>query len=99
MVDISGGDIMSEEKIILPESDEAAAFQKLVGWVSREGRFYGQDEQAARWGGATHVKCSKCGKPTNKSYTVCKKCREEQAHKRYVNFPVIMWDENVPIYS
>jgi hypothetical protein len=34
---------MSEERIILPDSVDVAHFQGVVGWVSREGRFYGFD--------------------------------------------------------
>lgn len=90
---------MSEERIILPDSVDAARFQKVEGWVSREGRFYGSDEQAARWGGATHIECRKCGRPTPRSWTVCKKCREEQAAINYLQYPVVRWTEDIPIYS
>ena len=88
-----------EERIILPDSDKAAILMKVEGWVSRHGRFYGQDEQAARWGGATHVHCRVCGAPCPKNRTACEACRKKQAFDRYVNFPLVKWDENVPAYS
>lgn len=87
------------DKIIFPDSDETATSQKVEGWVSREGRFYGKDEQAARWGGATHVHCSICGAPCPKNWTACETCRAKLAHERYIKLPVVMWDERVPVYS
>jgi len=89
-------------KIIFPESDEAATYvTKITGWVSREGFFYGKDEQAARWEGATHLHCEKCGAPTSKSWTICGKCREQRAHERYIKLPIVRWDKykDVPVYS
>jgi len=91
---------MPEDKIIFPESYEAAKYvTNVTGWISREGRFYGNDEQAARWGGATHIHCKKCGAPTFKPWLLCKKCRDQQAWERYAKFPTEKWDENVPTYS
>ena len=88
------------DKIIFPESDEAAKrATQITGWVSRHDRFYGEDERAARWGGATHVHCSKCGGPTPKAWLVCEDCRAKQAQERYLEFPQKEWDEIVPAYS
>lgn len=87
------------DKIIFPESEEAAALQRVMGWVSREGQFYGKDERTARWSGATHVHCEICGALTSKNWTICKTCREQRAHDRYLKFLVVRWDENVPVYS
>lgn len=37
------------EKIIPYDSAEAASIQNVTGWVSRSGRFWGNDEQMARY--------------------------------------------------
>lgn len=52
-----------EEKIIFESSPEAASIQTITGWVSRDGRFWGNrpdSEAIARYAGATHKVC-KCG--------------------------------------
>ncbi|MEB2744543.1 hypothetical protein [Citrobacter portucalensis] len=48
---------MKTEKIVMMDSDEAASIQTVTGWVDRQGRFWGKDENQARWCGATHRKC------------------------------------------
>ena len=88
------------DKIIYPESDEAAGeISQITGWVSRHDRFYGEDERAARWEGATHVHCSICGGPAKKPWVICKACEEKQAHERYIKLPQKEWDEKGPVYS
>ena len=42
------------KQIILPESPEAASVQTVTGWVSRTGRYWGNDERMARYDGSTH---------------------------------------------
>lgn len=87
-----------EEKIILPDSPEAAQQKTVTLWVSRHGRTYGlTDEKLARWDGATHVKCNECGGVTEKSYTHCEPCRIKKANERYLAFPEKEWDEKEPI--
>ena len=46
------------KKIILPESPEAASIQTVTGWVSSNGRYWGNDEHMARYDGSTHRKLS-----------------------------------------
>lgn len=81
----------AEEKIILNTSDESAKRVTVTGWVSRDGRFYGDDERIARWAGATHIICS-CGRITPKSYTACDACREQSRNVRYAALPRAQWD-------
>lgn len=38
------------EKIVPYDSSEAASIQTVTGWVSRSGRFWGNDEQMERFG-------------------------------------------------
>ena len=91
--------ITMNKEIIFPESDKAASFVKVEGWVSRGGYFYGKDERTARWDGATYVHCNVCGKPCPKNWPVCDTCREREAEKKYLQFPLKVWDESVPVYS
>lgn len=57
---------VNEEKVmtddIVFEADDVAANYQtnISGWVSRNGFFYGNNEQSARRDGATHVLCSEC---------------------------------------
>jgi len=70
--------------MILNTSDEAARFvENVKGWVSRDGRFYGDDERSARWGGATHVPCADCGQPVEKNWIRCEQCREKAEIERH----------------
>lgn len=52
---------MSKSEIILMDSPEAARLVTVTGWASRDGRFFGKDEEAARYSGATHRRCSSEG--------------------------------------
>lgn len=88
---------MNNETMILTSSDEAAKFvTDIKGWVSRDGRFYGDDERLARWAGATHIICE-CGKPARKSYTCCDECQSKRATERWLALPIVVWDEVTPL--
>lgn len=82
---------MTDDKIILPESDEAAQYRTLTGWVDRHGRYWADDERMARWSGATHLHCDTCGAVIRKhGYTICDDCREERdvaAYNKYKTQP------------
>lgn len=67
-------------------SDKAASLQTVTGWVSSDGRFFGNDEHLARWVGCTHKTCP-CGKITSKHYTICNTCQEEKRAERYRVMP------------
>ncbi len=87
-----------ETKTIILDTDEAAASQKTVtGWVSRNGRFYGKDEQLARWDGCTHKVCEKCGNQHEKTWTCCENCRRKNALERYQKYPFKEWDGKEPV--
>jgi hypothetical protein len=89
-----------EEKQILFNSDESAQLKTgLSGWVSRNGRFYGTDERAARYDGCTHRLCEDCSKPVEKSRLVCAGCGEIRDKKRYESLPSVVWNEVGGLYS
>lgn len=78
--------------MILNTSDEAARYvENIKGWVSRDGRYYGDDERTARWAGATHVACVDCGEPVEKNWVKCEPCREKADAARYAAYPRKPW--------
>ena len=88
------------EKIVMYGSEEAATYRRdIEGWVDRHGTFCGKSEDMARYRGCTHRPCSKCGKPTPKSYTVCDECRRKAEVEKYEARERKDWDEKVPVYS
>ena len=88
------------DKIILNTDPEAARFvENISGWVSRGGFFYGADEKIARFEGCTHIKCQRCGSPTEKRYILCNICREKRAAEKYAKRERIEWDEKGMLYS
>lgn len=79
---------MPDDKIILPDSPEAAIRRTLTGWVSRTGRFWADDERMARWDGATHIPCDQCKTPVKKhGYTLCPACRDQKEIEEYNKLP------------
>ena len=87
-------------KQVLYTSDNAAKFvTNIKGWVDRDNRFWGNDEHMARWSGCTHIICPDCGKPTQKTYTICRDCREKKAIERYKTKEHKEWDGEAPLYS
>lgn len=87
-----------EEKIILPDSPEAAEPVTITAWKSRGGEYY-FDEWYARFAGCTHTPCTDCGKPVNRSYVRCKECQEKEDIRIYNNRPKESWDKEGMIYS
>jgi len=85
----------TDPPIILPSDPTAATLRTLTGWVSRQGRFYGEGPQAermARWDGATHLACTGCDKPTIKSYGLCDSCRNKAQTTRWEALQLIDYD-------
>ena len=90
-----------ESQCILYDSLEAAKrVDGISGWIDRHGRFFGEDEHAARYSGCTHIKCKDCGEPTQvRGYTLCNGCRTKKNIERYNAMPKVKWDGEIPIYS
>lgn len=89
----------SKSEIVMRDSPEAASMRTVTGWVSRHGRFCGDDERMARYDGCTHVPCSKCGAPTEKSRTTCSDCRAQKENDAYEAMPRKEWDGVSMLYS
>lgn len=89
---------MSDE-MVLNTSDKAARRITVEGWVSRDGRFYGEDERIARYAGCTHVECGECRAPARKGRIYCPECEGRRAQARYDTLPRAEWDGSSLIYS
>ncbi|HDI3289750.1 TPA: hypothetical protein PMD71_002816 [Vibrio cholerae] len=84
--------------IVFEDSPEAAQYKTgLSGWVSRDGRFYGNNEELAKYAGSTHKKC-KCGEIIPKS-SYCYPCHEKKEIENFFNMPIIEWDGSDMLYD
>lgn len=86
------------KEMILEDSPEAAQIKTVTGWVSRAGRFWGNDERMARFDGCTHRKCDKCG-TINEIRSYCRTCYEASQRSRYEAMPRAAWDSVSMLYS
>ncbi len=88
---------MNDKAQVLYDSPEAAQFKTgISGWVSRDGRFYAEDEHMARFAGSTHRRCEDCG-TVNQTGRGCSVCREKINTSRFAAFPVEKWDGETPL--
>ena len=92
-----------DDKIILPDSPEAATYQPMAGgWVTSDFRLWGKGlgaEKAARYHGCTHVRCQRCGEITPKEYALCDACCNKADAERYAAMPRAKPDGVTPLYS
>jgi hypothetical protein len=90
---------MKEQKIVMYESNEAATFKTgISGWVSGDGRFFGNDEHLARYAGSTHRKCD-CGGVMSRGWLKCEKCRAIIEKENFNKLPFVEWDGEAAVYS
>ncbi len=88
---------MSDPKIVMYDSDEAATHRtNLSGWVSSNGRYWGKDENMARWSGCTHIKCE-CGNVFDKRRTRCDSCQAKIDMEKFYALPMVEWDGTTPV--
>ncbi len=88
------------DKMILIDSDEAARFGAVEGWIGRDGFFYGVNEEAARYRGCTHKYCASCNAIIPRDgLSICADCKEKNKEKRYNAMPRKPWDRETPLYS
>lgn len=89
------------DQIILPTSPEAASYRTdIKGWISRNGRFYGDGsggERTARYDGSTHNICIRCGSHCEKGWTSCQGCRDVLDHERWEKLELVEWDGVTPL--
>jgi hypothetical protein len=83
--------------VILYDSKEAAQRKTDVnGWVSRRGLFFGDDEDMARFDGATHKKCSTCGAVYSVN-SCCMVCHIAEKEAAFDALPHEVWDGVTPL--
>jgi len=88
---------MPSQAMVLYDSPEAATFKTgIEGWVSRDGYFYGKDENLARYGGCTHKVCPECGTVYEKS-SYCRPCHTKKRAETVAAFPVERWNGETPL--
>ena len=88
---------MTDTSVILPTSAEAATYRTDVkGWVSRSGRYFGDDERLARYDGCTHMVCD-CGAPAEKSRIRCDSCQATRDAAKWEALPLVEWDGETPL--
>ena len=87
--------MVTDMNMIFEYSDEAASIQTVTGWVSRRGHFYGADERAARYDGATHRICKVCDQPYEIS-AYCKPCNDKKNQDAFHAMPKKEWDGFTP---
>lgn len=88
----------NQTPIILTDSDEAASIRTVTGWVSRDGLFFGSNEQSARYHGASHRKCQTCGGIIEKA-TFCRPCHEKNMEAKYLSLPREPWNGEGLLFS
>jgi hypothetical protein len=89
---------MSNGAIIPYDQSDLVRRVTATGWVSTDGRFYGEDEHLARWASCTHVRCG-CGALAEKPWTACDACRLKNDIERYNKMPQREWDGSTILYS
>ncbi len=89
---------MSKEKepMVMYTDDNAAQLKTITGWISRNGKFFGTDENIARFDGCTHKTCE-CGNMMIKHYTKCERCISKLQFERYNAYPFEEWDGKKPL--
>lgn len=87
------------DEVILFDSPEAASIKTVTGWVSRLGLFYGDNEEAARYSGCTHMKCTTCDSYVVRGHLWCGSCKEKRDREAYNNRPAKEWDGKAMLYS
>jgi hypothetical protein len=85
------------EKIVLPNSLEAAQLKQVIGWVARNGTFWGKDERMARYVGSTHKYCE-CGNLIEKC-SYCNKCASARTKENFERMERVAWDGETPLVT
>jgi len=63
-------------------SSEAAVYESRLGWWSRTGHYWKDDEHMARYDGCTHRQCA-CGASIEKSRSICIDCQVKKDRERW----------------
>lgn len=85
---------MPEQKqTIMFDAPEAASLRTATGWVTADGRFFGQDENLSRLCSATHRHCKNNPEhPVHEIHGYCDQCHHEKRAKIFAAMPARGWD-------
>ena len=86
-----------KEEIILYDSPDIVEYKSVEGWVTKDGFFFGKDEDRARYNACTHKMCKECNKPYKKYYISCPCCRTKKAIDNYYKLELVEWDNETPL--
>ncbi|MFI8479684.1 hypothetical protein ACIGCM_03845 [Pseudomonas sp. NPDC078700] len=90
---------MSEEKVIMYDSPAAAQLVTVTGWKSADGRFFGDNEDLARFAGSTHRACKNNPyHPPHRTNGWCDLCHQENRNAKFSAKPTKLW-EGEPLVS
>lgn len=82
------------EEVILYKDADVKYLTDIKGWISSDGRYWGDNEHMARYCSCTHDICATegCENTVNKSYRICAECADkrdqlkwEESEKREVS--------------
>lgn len=77
--------------------DAAEHIGQITGWVCKTcRRYFGEDENGARWCCAGSLPCE-CGGRITGSYTCCDECRRKKSAERYAALPEEAWNFDSPL--
>ena len=86
------------DPVVMYDSPEAASLQTVTGWVSRTGRYWGNDEQMARYDGSTHRKCEANPEhPVYETNSYCTACHHARRAAKFREMPRAPWDGTTPL--
>lgn len=84
---------MSTQTEIRPSDPIAATYRTdISGWVSRDGRYYGDGtaaERTARFAGSNVSECQECGVACPKSRIRCDACQAKATRARFDALPLV----------
>lgn len=87
------------KNVILPEEDTAATYKTdISGWVSGDGRYFGVNEDTARYSGSTHRECPNCESIIAKN-SYCAPCSFDKRAKKHRSAEKQPWDGTTPVYA
>ena len=81
-----------QKKVIMYDAPEAASIQTVTGWVSADGRFFGENEDLARFCSATHRRCKNDPEhPAHEINGYCYQCHKERRDQVFAAMPTKEW--------
>ena len=81
------------DKPIILEAEADVEYKQVSGWVTKDGYFFGEDEERARLHTATHKKCLRDSThPIFTKNSYCQVCYQLARDAKYESMEVVEWD-------